>query len=177
MAYFSETDKARELIDTKYLQGKVVDIGSGDHPITPDAITVDGRLLPEVKVHLKDQDEIYCLYSLYPELRDANCLYSSHCLEHLRDDYGALMDWTNLIQTGGYLILYLPDGALYDNCGNMEHMRDITFANFMFWFERVFCGIGKNYKGENFRPIYELIHHQRDNRQDCYSFLIIAQKL
>lgn len=177
MSYFSETDKARELIDPKYLQGKVIDIGSGDHPITPDAISVDGRDLPEVKIHLKDQDEIYCLYSLYPKLREADCIFSSHCLEHLRDDYGALMDWTNLLRQGGYLVLYLPDGALYNHENNWEHMRPYKVADFMFWFERVFCGHGENYKGEAFKPIYEVIDARTDDRRDCYSFLIIAKKL
>lgn len=177
MAYFSETDKARELIDPKYLQGKILDIGCGEHPITPDAIGVDGRELPQVKIRLQDQDEIYCLSSLYPELREADCIYSSHCVEHLRDTYGALMDWTNLLKPGGYLILYLPDGHLYNNHGNREHMIDVTLKTFKFWFIRIFCGFGQNYKGENFRPIYQLIHEQQDNRPDCYSFLIIAQKL
>lgn len=177
MAYFSETDKARGLIDPKYLQGKVVDIGSGEHPIAANAIGVDGRDLPQVKVHLKDQGEIYCLHSLYPELREADTVYSSHCLEHLIDDYGALMDWTNLLKPGGYLILYLPSGNLYNNYGNYEHMRDYTHETFMFWFDRVFGGVGQNYRGERFKPLYTTIHTQIDNRPDCYSFLLIAQKV
>jgi predicted SAM-dependent methyltransferase len=177
MSYFSETDKARELIDPKYLQGKVIDIGCGEHPITPDAIGVDGRDLPQVKVHLKDQDEIYCLSSLYPELKDADVIYSSHTLEHCRDDFGALMDWTNLLKEGGYLILYLPDGNWYDHTQNEEHLHSYTSENFLFWFSRIFGGSGKNYKGEYFRPLYKFIEHKHDNRPDCYSFLLIAQKV
>lgn len=177
MAYFSETDKARELIDPKYLQGKVIDIGSGSHPIIPDAITVDGRDLPEVKIHLKDQDEIYCLSSLHPELREADVVYSSHTLEHCRDDFGALMDWINLLKPKGFLILYLPHDKYYNNHGNYEHMRQYTHESFIFWFERVFGGIGQNYKGERFKPLITTIHTHMDARPDCYSFLYIGQKI
>src|ERR1700749_1442663 len=128
MAYYSETDKAREIIDPKYLEGKVLDIGCGTHKIKSDAIGIDGRDVRGVDIVLKDEDEIYELKdSNYEFAKEANTLFSSHCIEHLRDDYCALMCWHGLIKQGGYLILYLPDGNLYSHDGNLEHMRPYTF--------------------------------------------------
>ena len=172
MAYYSETDKARELIG-EYLHGKIVDIGAGGSPITKDAICVDGRDYGKVNIIT---DNLYSLYE-YEQLRDADLLYSSHCLEHLSNDTSAITEWARLIKTGGHLILYLPDGRKYSNEGNMEHMRDYNYDNFMFYFNRVFCGMGKDFKGENLPAYFELVHSQEDFRESCYSFLLIAKKL
>jgi len=174
--YYSETDKIREILDPKYIEGVVIDFGCGEHKIKPDAIGVDGRNLPSVDVVLEKQNDIY-----YPGLvdipQDVDAVFSSHCLEHLIDDYKAISAWSIIIKKGGYLILYLPDGDFYSHEGNLEHMRPYTYGSFMFWFRRVFCGEGKNYKGENARPIFQLIESGQDIRPDCYSFYVIAQKL
>jgi hypothetical protein len=174
--YYSETDKARELIDPKYLEGVVFDIGSGDSKIKPEAFGVDGRELNGVSYHLKDEDAIYNLKNIL-DWGIADCIYSSHLLEHLRKDYEAILDWKHIIKTGGYLILYLPDGRYYSNEGNEEHCRDYTYESFLMFFKRCFCGGGKNYKGESFKKIFNLVHSELDIRLDCYSFLLIAQKV
>lgn len=177
MQYYSETDKIREILDPKYLEGVILDIGSGEHKIKPDAIGIDGRDLPEVDIVLKKEEDIYFLEfnKEIPHFVDA--IFSSHCLEHLADDYTAIRSWSSLIKKDGYLILYLPDGNYYSHEGNMEHMRPYTYDSFMFWFRRVFCGEGKNYNGDNFRPWFQLIESGQDIRPDCYSFYVIAKKL
>jgi len=177
MGYYSETEKVVELIDPKYLQGKVLDIGCGDHKVTLEAIGIDGRDRPGVDFILKDEISIYMLGIIYPELEDANTVFSSHCVEHLENDTSALLSWSALIKPNGYLILYLPDGRKYSNEGNMEHMRDYTYDNFMFYFKRVFCGEGKNFKGENLPAIFKVLESGEDFREDCYSFYVIAEKL
>jgi hypothetical protein len=177
MGYYSETEKVIELIDPKYLQGKVIDIGCGDHKVTPEAIGVDGRDRPGVNIVIDGRDIHRLSYEYQVQLGNADTVFSSHCLEHLINDTFALTDWAFLIKANGYLILYLPDSRKYSNDGNLEHMREYTYETFMFYFRRVFCGEGKNFKGENFDPVFKIIESGVDFREDCYSFFVIAQKL
>lgn len=172
MEYYSETAKAKELIG-EYLKGKIIDIGAGGSPITEDAICVDGRDYGKVDIIT---DNLYDLFK-YEQLRGADLVYSSHCLEHLINDTEAILEWSSLIRQGGHIILYLPDGRKYSNEGNMEHMRDYNYDNFMFYFNRVFCGMGKDFRGGNIPAIFELVHSQEDFRENCYSFIVIAKKL
>jgi len=175
--YYSETDKVREIIDPKYLEGKVIDIGCSDHKIKPDAIGVDGRNLGGVDIVLPNDTAIYSLDFRYTELQEADTVFSSHCLEHLRDDYMALDVWSRLIKKGGYLILYLPSGDHYPNKENKEHFRDYTYDSFMFFFQRAFCGDAHDYKGDYYPPIFRVIESGLDVGDDRYSFYLIAQKL
>lgn len=172
MEYYSETAKAKELIE-EYLHGKIIDIGAGGSPITENAICVDGREYGKVDIIT---DDLYNLYT-FGMLHDADVVYSSHCLEHLDNDTSAIKSWWMLLKQGGILILYLPDGRKYSNEGNMEHMRDYNYDNFMFYFNRVFCGLGKDFRGENMPAYFELIHSQEDFRESCYSFILIAKKI
>tara|TARA_R110000868_G_scaffold180622_2_gene421247 strand:+ start:5757 stop:6275 length:519 start_codon:yes stop_codon:yes gene_type:complete len=172
MAYCSETSKAKEIIG-KYLKGKIIDIGSGGFPITEDAICVDGRNYGKVDVVT---DNLYDLYR-FGLLREADTVFSSHCLEHLANDTAAITEWSKLLKQDGFIILYLPDGKHYSNENNMEHMRDYNYDNFIFYFNRVFCGAGKNFKGKNLPAIFQLIDSGTDFREDCYSFFVVAKKL
>lgn len=172
MAYYSEAEKAKEIIG-KYLYGKIIDIGAGGYPITEEAICVDGRNVGKVDVLTNNLYELY----QFGILREADIVFSSHNLEHLTDDTWAITEWSRLLKQDGLLILYLPCGSKYSNEGNMEHMRDYNYDNFMFYFKRVFCGAGKDFKGENFPAIFELIDSGTDYREDCYSFFLVAKKL
>lgn len=160
-----------------YLTGKILDIGCADCKIVPEAIGIDGRDLPGVDLvvpaHL-----ISHLYNNYGDrLYRANVIFSSHCLEHLLDDYAALWDWSKLIVEGGYLILYLPEASAYDSYQNEEHCRNYNYKDFMFFFERCFCGKGKNFKGEPFLKTFEVVDSGLDIGEDRYSFYLIAKKI
>lgn len=183
--YYSETDKAREIIDPKYLEGAGLDIGCGTHKIKPDSIGIDGRHLPGVDIitdilypeygsltSFHDKDHNLILYA-----KSIKYIYSSHCLEHLCNPTAAIEHWARHLDKGGYFILYLPDRRKYSNEGNPEHMNDWDHDSFMFFFRRVFCGEGKDFRGKNFDPVFRLIESREDFRPDCYSFLVIAQKL
>lgn len=173
--YLSETDKIKNAV-SKYLTGKIIDIGSGGYKVNETAIAVDGRGVENVDFVLNDENMIYSL-SYFKELCNADCVFSSHTLEHLKDDYSALLDWSKLLNTGGHLILYLPDGRMYSNVDNLEHCRDYTYDQFMLFFTRCFCGMGKNYRGENFKQIFELVESGEDFKHDCYSFYLVAKKI
>jgi predicted SAM-dependent methyltransferase len=171
MPYYSETEKIYPQI-AKYLSGKILDIGCGNHKVTPDAIGIDGRPHEDVGI-LTDS-----LTEFPPEMQGmADVVYSSHVLEHMPDDYDTLLAWTGLLKTGGYLILYLPDGRHYNNHTNLEHMRDYTHEQFVMFFRRALCGEGKNFRGENLYKFYELTEHGMDVGDDKYSFYLVAKRV
>lgn len=168
--YHSEAAKFRELDAMKYVVGDVLDIGCGDDKIIPSAVGFDGRSLPGVDLV---QDDPYDLVSV--DWMDT--VFSSHFLEHLADQYAAIMEWSQCIRVGGHLVLYLPDGDHYNNKENPEHMVDMKYEPFLFWFKRAFCGEGKNYKGEHLPKLFELVDSGMDVRENCYSFWIAARRV
>ncbi len=87
---------------SRYLSGRVIDIGCGPDPIVPHAEPFD----------VEDGDA-QKISEMRPCLAyDAVC--SSHCLEHMRDVPEALQNWWSLVRPGGVLILVVPDEDLYE---------------------------------------------------------------
>lgn len=170
MPFYSETEKIYEKVKP-YLGGTILDMGCGTHKITPDAIGIDGR-------QTEDAGIVTDRLSDFPESMHgmADVVFSSHCLEHMLDDYGTLLEWAKLLKPKGYLILYLPDGRRYNNYMNPEHMRDYTYPQFMLFFERAFCGQGKNFRGETLPLHFSVIESGQDFGDDRYSFYLVAQK-
>lgn len=85
----------------KYLTGTGIDIGCGSDPITEscrawDLADGDAQKLEGV---------LDCSYDY---------VYSSHCLEHMRDPLEALGSWWRVLKPGGYLIVIVPDEDLYE---------------------------------------------------------------
>jgi hypothetical protein len=78
---------------------------------------------------------------------------------------------------GGHLVLYLPEKKYYDNYDNKEHMFNWSYEDFLFWFERSFCGVGKDYKGKYLPKLFQLVESGLDVGEDKYSFYLIARKL
>lgn len=174
MPFMSETDKIRDKV-SQYLNGFIIDIGSAGSPITVDAFCIDGRDFPNVKHRT---DDLYTLPDqLHGKIPLADTVFSSHLLEHLADHYGALCSWTKLLKRNGYLVLYLPDGRYYNNKENEEHMSNTNYDDFMFWFNRVFCGEGKDFRGNNIPALFRLVESGLDIGDDRYSFYLVAQKL
>lgn len=177
MAYHSEAAKVKDMPNImQYVTGRIIDIGCGNEKISDDAYGIDGRDLPGVNfitddvLTLSDQLE-GCKHMPF------DTVFSSHFLEHIAADYAALKDWSKLLRVGGHIILYLPDGRHYNNSENPEHMRDINYDQFMFWFRRAFCGEGKDFKGNNVPKIFELVDSGMDVGPDRYSFYCIARKV
>lgn len=168
--YHSETAKFRELEQMKYIQGGVLDIGCGDDKIIPSAIGFDGRALPGVDLI---QDDPYDMSSV--EWMDT--IFSSHFLEHLADQYGAIKEWSECLHSGGHLVLYLPDGDHYNNKENPEHMVDMKHDPFIFWIKRAFCGEGKDFRGDRLPKTFDFVESGMDLRENCYSFYCILRKL
>lgn len=108
----SETGKARvrrerEGFFEKYIKGHGIDIGVGrlncNHidPISPDAFPWD-----------IDNGEAQYMDGVSDN--EFDYVYSSHCLEHLKNPMMALMNWWRITKPGGVLILFLPHRDLYE---------------------------------------------------------------
>lgn len=41
-------------------------------------------------------------------------LHASQCLEHMHDPYAAMVEWLEIVKTGGHAIISIPDWTLYE---------------------------------------------------------------
>ena len=41
-------------------------------------------------------------------------LHASQCLEHMHDPYAAMVEWLEIVKTGGHAIISMPDWTLYE---------------------------------------------------------------
>lgn len=87
--------------DSIYLTGRGLDIGCGPDPL-PGAEKWD----------VQDGDAEY-LATIHDESFDY--VYSSHCLEHMRNAPGALRNWARVVKRGGFLFIVVPEWTLYEH--------------------------------------------------------------
>ena len=87
--------------DARYLTGRGLDIGCGPDPL-PGAQKWD----------VQDGDAEY-LATIPSESFDY--VYSSHCLEHMRNVPRALSNWSRVVKAGGYLFIVVPEWTLYEH--------------------------------------------------------------
>lgn len=107
-----------------YLHGKGIDVGGGDDCL---------KLPPEIQGTVKlwdvfDGDAQY-LHKLQDNSFDF--VYSSHCLEHMRDINTALMNWIRVCKEGGILYICVPHEAYYEkgiwpSVNNKDHKHSFT---------------------------------------------------
>jgi SAM-dependent methyltransferase len=65
-------------------------------------------------------------------------VYSSHCLEHMRDPRSALLEWWKLVKPGGHLLFIVPDEDLYEqgvfpSRFNSDHKATFTISKARSW--------------------------------------------
>ena len=116
----------------KYLFGSILDIGCGDDPLLPPNGNVTPWDLPNGDAML--------LEAASSEVFD--CVYSSHCLEHLSDPITALKNWVRVTRPGGFLYIVVPDYTLYEK----ERWPSIQSGEHLFTFS---THISKGYAGRN----------------------------
>ena len=112
-----------------YLQGRVLDIGAGLDPITPQAEVFD-----------KEQGDAQYLDRYFPS-GSFDTVFSSHCLEHMVDPISALKSWFALVKPGGYLVTIVPDEDLYEqghfpSLFNSDHKSTFTLSKSKSWSPR-----------------------------------------
>lgn len=169
MAYHSETAKVKDRPEwMKFITGRVCDVGAGDDKIVPDAYCLDGR----------ERNGNQVRHDLYLEFSDGlfDTIFSSHFLEHTPTPYEYILNWFKFLDSHGTLFLYMPQKDAYKSEGNPEHCFNWSYDDFMFFFRRNFCGEGKDYKGNHFPKMFEVIESGTDIGEDRYSFFIIARK-
>lgn len=107
------------------LDGKVIDIGAGTDTVMPNAVPFDVA-----------QGNANHITAFEPESFD--CVYSSHCLEHMDDPTATIHNWWSLVKPGGYLFVIVPDEDLYEqgvwpSRFSNEHTHTFTISKKQSW--------------------------------------------
>lgn len=61
-----------------------------------------------------------------------DCVFSSHCLEHIQFDHAAVRDWYRVLRIGAFIVCMVPSQALYEkrrflpSSFNADHKRMYT---------------------------------------------------
>lgn len=158
--YISETQKIRPIVQ-KYLSGKIIDLGCGNDLISPSAIGVDARKLPNVSIVTNKIDSF--ARSNPSMAGHFDVVFSSHCLEHIKEDDSALFDWSRLLKEGGHMILYLPDDRHYDNAKNPEHLHRYTLESFL--------------QKLSYFSFLSVVESGMHIDHDCYSFWVVCKRV
>ena len=124
-----ETAKTLRLLSAGELQrltGKGIDIGAGRWPVRPDVQCFD-------QVH-GDANHI----TRYAAPASYDYVFSSHCLEHMRDPDHALQEWWKLVKPGVSMLVVVPDEDLYEqgywpSLFNKDHKFTFTVAKQRSW--------------------------------------------
>ena len=119
----NEASKTRRLwtdLEIGILQGKGIDIGCGDDPVTASVRPFD-RAHGDANVITQYIHETF------------DFVFSAHCLEHMRDPHAALLEWWTLVAPGGHLFFIVPDEELYEqgfwpSIFNSDHKATFTMA-------------------------------------------------
>lgn len=109
-------------------QGKGIDIGCGNSPISPSCRRFD--------MADGDANEIRKYVS-----EKFDYVFSSHCLEHMLDPAKTILDWWSLVKPGGYLIVIVPDEDLYEqgvfpSRFNVDHKWTFTLSKRKSWSDK-----------------------------------------
>lgn len=123
-----ETSKTRAVwgpLEREVLRGRGIDIGCGPDPVTADVRRFDRE----------DGDANHITRHVHEQF---DFVYSSHCLEHMRDPRAALAEWWQLVRPGGHLFFIVPDEDLYEqgvfpSRFNADHKATFTIAKASSW--------------------------------------------
>ena len=123
-----ETSKSKRYfgeLENGVLQDRVLDIGAGGDAVTPDAMPFD-----------VEQGDANRITAFAPGSFD--CVYSSHCLEHMNDPRSTILNWWSLVRPGGHLFVIVPDEDLYEqgvfpSRFSKEHLHTFTIAKRRSW--------------------------------------------
>lgn len=129
---------ARRLKDSRYASryfvGDGVDIGG-----KPDPLSLYRELFPRIATlktwDLEDGDAQFM-----QSAADASYdfVFSSHCLEHLRDPREGLRNWLRIVKPGGHLVITIPEEDLYEqgvwpSTHNRDHKHAFTVSKTKSW--------------------------------------------
>jgi SAM-dependent methyltransferase len=112
-------------LEKQATQGNGIDIGCGPDPVTPDArpFDIEHGDANVISEFIKEQFDF---------------VYSSHCLEHMRNPAFTILEWWKLVKPGGYLFVVVPDEDLYEqgvfpSRFNSDHKATFTISKSQSW--------------------------------------------
>lgn len=123
----SKTNAVRgEDFFSRFLSGKVIDIGCAEDPVCANAERFD----------MADGDANDISAFRPPSAYDS--VYSSHCLEHMQDVRSALRGWWSLVKEGGHMIVVVPHEDLYEqgfwpSIFNLDHKASFRLGGETSW--------------------------------------------
>ncbi len=90
------------LLEEKVFKGKGIDIGCGNDPILDNVerFDIEDGDANQIGKYVKKQFDF---------------VFSSHCLEHMKNPYHTIQQWWSLVKDNGYLYLIVPDENLYEH--------------------------------------------------------------
>jgi predicted O-methyltransferase YrrM len=152
----------------KIFTGRGIDIGCGDDPLDRDACFPAIEHLDRFDLSMGDAQDM----SRHRQAESYDFVYSSHCLEHLRDPAGALRSWFTLVRPGGHLVVMVPDEDLYEQGTwpshfNADHRWTFTIMKQTSWSPRsinIMTMIAENLSGFSFI--------RATLADDCYDYAI-----
>ena len=115
----------------KYLHGNGIDIGAGADPLVVDR----GR------VRAWDMADGDAQLMAGVTDRSFDFVYSSHCLEHMRDVPESIRNWRRILKPGGWLYIVVPDYQFYEKLTwpsryNPDHKQTFSYM----WPDRATVG-------------------------------------
>jgi len=119
---------------TRYFVGNGLDVGGGH-----DSLALYVELFPLIRnvvIYDAPQGDAQKLDNV--EDSSFDFLFSSHCLEHVRDPVEALTNWIRVIKPGGHLVISVPDEDLYEqgvwpSTFNSDHKLTFTLSKKTSW--------------------------------------------
>jgi SAM-dependent methyltransferase len=108
---------------SNFLRGKGIDIGCGS-----DCLRIESGTVRPWDVADGDAQEMAGV----PD-SEFDFVYSSHCLEHMRDVRVSLSNWIRILKPGGFLYFAVPDYVLYEKMTwpsmyNSDHKQSFCFS-------------------------------------------------
>jgi len=97
------------LFTDRVFVGDAIDIGAGPDPLGPCA---EFPRLRRVRAWDQEDGDAVVMRDLDNESFDL--VYSSHCLEHIREDRMAVDRWWQLVKPRGHLVVVVPDFRTYE---------------------------------------------------------------
>lgn len=119
---------------TRYFVGNGLDVGGGI-----DSLALQREFFPLMR-QVFIYDQMHGDGQRLENVADASFdfLYSSHCLEHLRDPVEALNNWIRVVKPRGHLVVQVPDEYLYEQGNwpsmfNSDHKLTFTMGKARSW--------------------------------------------
>lgn len=121
----SKTKSKFGYLEKRIFCGRGIDIGCGNDPIYPDATSFD----------IADGDANEITKFVHEKF---DYVFSSHCLEHMRNPYKAIKEWWKIVKPGGFLYIIVPDEDRYEqgvfpSIWNADHKYTFTIHKTASW--------------------------------------------